>query len=243
MALQIGRAISGGVHRSLSPVGIVLMGLTALYVGIFTSSVNTVVVRLLPPEVQSQSQVGLSLPVSSAVAGVLALGALLFGMVIYIAAARAFTREGTERGTVTGSLFTRRIGRALLTAVGVNLVVGIATVVGFVLLVIPGIFLVISFAFVVFAIAVEDARLLESLRRSWALARGNRWRLAALVLLVGVVSALVSSLGSLASIVDPAAGQVVSLLVTAPLAVVNYAIIADAFLQVREQQADGGFEA
>lgn len=239
MALQIGRAISNGARRSLSPVGIALMILTFLYVGIFTSSVNTLVVRALPPAVQQESQLGLTLPLSSAVAAALALAALVFGMAIYIAAARAFTRQGADSGTVTGSLFSRRIGRALLTAVGANLVVGIATFVGFVLLVVPGIFLMVSFAFVVFAIAVEDRRLVGSLRRSWALARGNRWRLAGLLLLVGVVTGLLSSLGSLASLVSPTVGQLVTLLVTAPLAIFGYGVIADAYLQIRDEPSAG----
>ena len=240
MVLQIGGAISRGVRRSVSPAGFVLTLLTLLYAGLFLGSVNTLVVTALPPAAQQGAQIGFTLPVPAAAAGALAVAALVFGIGIYIAAARAFTRDD---GSVSAELFTRRMGRAVLSGIGANVVVGVSVLVGLALLVIPGVFLMVSFAFVVFAIAVEDARLLESLRRSWALARGNRWRLAALVLLVGVVSALVSSLGSLASIVDPAAGQVVSLLVTAPLAVVNYAIIADAFLQVREQQADGGFEA
>ncbi|MFC6865091.1 hypothetical protein ACFQGE_16710 [Halomicroarcula sp. GCM10025817] len=236
MALQIGRAISNGVRRSLSPVGIVLIVLTAVYVLLFSSSVNTIIANQLPPDVQQQAQIGLTLPLSSVGAGVVGLAALVFGMVLYIAAARAFTRTGPDRGSVTGSLFTRRIGRALVSAVGANIVIGIATFIGFLLLVIPGIFLMVSFAFGLFVIAVEDARLMASLRRSWDIARENRWRLAGLLLLVGVVTGLISSLGSVVSFVSPTAGQVVSLLVTTPLVVVNYAIIADAYLQLR----DGG---
>ncbi|WP_276413126.1 hypothetical protein [Haloarcula halobia] len=237
MALQLGRAISNGIRRSLSPVGIALMALTALYVGLFTSSVNTIVANQLPPAAQQEAQIGVTLPLPSAVAGVLVLVALLLGMIIYIAAARAFTREGPDSGAVTGSLFTRRIGRALLSAVGANVVVGIATLVGFVLLVLPGIFLMVSFAFVLFAVAVEDARLVTSLRRSWDIARGNRLRLAALLLLVGVVTGVLSSLGSLASFVSPTLGQIVSLLVTAPLAIIGYGIVADAYLQLRDDQS------
>jgi hypothetical protein len=41
------------------------------------------------------------------------------------------------------------------------------------------------------------------------------------------------------SFVSPTAGQVVSLLVTTPLVVVNYAIIADAYLQLRDGESGG----
>jgi hypothetical protein len=207
------------------------MRLTALYVGVFTSSVNAIAANALPPEVQQQAeaQIGLTMPLPSVVAGGLGVAALVFGMAIYLAAARAFTREGSDSGHLTGRYSPTWLGRALLTAIGTNIIVGIATFIGFILLVLPGIFLMVSFAFVLFVIAVEDARVMESLRRSWALARDNRLRLAALLLLIGVVTGLLSSLGSLLSIVSPTVGQLVTLVVTGPLAIIGYAIVADPY--------------
>ena len=63
-------------------------------------------------------------------------------------------------------LFTRRIGRATLSAVGANLFIGAAVSVGFVLLVVPGVYLAISFLFAVFVVGVEDERAVDALRRS-----------------------------------------------------------------------------
>lgn len=95
-----------------------------------------------------------------------------------------------------------------------------------------------SFTFVIFAIGVEDARPLAALRRSWALASGNRWRLFALVLVVGIATGLLSSLGSVVSIANPTAGQIVSLLISAPLAIASYGILADAYVQLRESSEE-----
>lgn len=231
MTLRLGRAISGGVRRAFTPDGLALMLLTAGYTTVFVGAVNSVVVGSLPSTVRDQAGIGLTFPLSPTTAGLLAAASLLFGMVVVLAAARAFTDGG---GNGFADYFTRRMGRALVSAVGANVVVSVAVMVGFVLLLVPGLFLAVSFTFVVFAIAVEDARAIPAMRRSWSLARGNRWRLFAIVLVIGVVTGLVGSVGSIVSLVNPTAGQVVSLVVTAPFSVLGYGVLADAFEQVRE---------
>lgn len=234
MALRIGRAIGRGILRTLNPVGIVLMVLTFLYTLGFVASVNTAVAAALPAEVQEQARIGLTLPVSPTVAGLLMIVGMLVGTVILLAATRAFTRGSRERGSLSADLFTRRIGRALLSAIVANVIVFIAVVIGFVLLFVPGIFLAVSFIFVIFAIGVEDAGPVAALRRSWELASGNRWRLFALGLIVGIITGLLSGIGSVVSIANPTAGQVISLVISAPLTVLGYGILADAYVQVRE---------
>jgi len=231
MTLRFGRAIAGGIRRALTPAGVALMLLTACYTAVFVGAVNSFVVAALPPSVRDQAGVGLTFPLSQTAAGSLAVASLVFGMVVVLAAARAFTDDG---GRGFGDYFTRRMGRALVSAIGANLVVSVAVMGGFILLIVPGLYLAVSFTFVVFVIAVEDARAIPALRRSWSLANGNRWRLLAIVLVIGVVTGLVGSVGSLVSLVDPTAGQVVSLVVTAPFSVLGYGVLADAFEQVRD---------
>jgi hypothetical protein len=218
MTLRLGRAIGGGVRRALTPAGVALMVLTAGYTTILVGAVNTIVLAALPPAVRDRAEIGLVFPLSPAAAGVLVAASLVVGMVVVLAAARAFTAGGGSR---LAEYVTRRMGRALVSAIGANLVVSVAVMVGFVLLIVPGLFLAVSFTFIVFAIAVDDARAIPALRRSWALARGHRWRLLAIVLLIGVVTGLVGSVGSLVTLVDPTAGEVVSLVVTAPFSVLG----------------------
>lgn len=238
MALHIGRAIGRGSHRALNATGLLLAALTLGYVLAFTAAVNTLVTAALPPSVREQARIGLVLPASPQVAGIVMVVSMLFGMVIYVAATRAFTRDPAERGRLSSDIFTRRIGRALLSAVGANIVVSLAVTVGMVLLFVPGLFLSVSFVFVFFAIGVEDARAVDALRRSWELASGNRWRLLALVLIIGIGLGLLASVGSLVSVADPSLGQAVSLVITAPLAVISYGIVADAYDQLRSSSAD-----
>ena len=158
---------------------------------------------------------------------------------LYLVAARALTREREALDSLPAALFTRRIGRATLSAVGANLVVGVAVFVGFLLLVVPGVYLAISFLFAVFVVGVEDARAADALRRSWTLAGGNRWRLLALVAVVTVAAAVASSVASALSLVSPAAGELLSLAVSAVFGVVAYGVFAEAYLRLADGR-DGG---
>ena len=240
MSLQIGDALGDGIRRSLTYSGGVLMALTFVYQLLFLGSINAIFVDILPPEAQQSGQLGFALPVPAAVAGVIALLGLAFGIVLYIAATRALTREQSELDSLPGELFTRRMGRALVSAVGANIVVTIAVTIGFILLFVPGIFLAISFIFVIFAVGVEDERAIDALSRSWELASGNRWGLFALGLIVGVVTGVGSSIGSVASFVSPVAGQILSLALTSVFSIVGYGILADAYLQVSGEKPGSG---
>lgn len=234
MTLQIGDAVGNGIRRAATYSGGVLMALTFLYQLVFLGSTNTIVREFVPPEAQPSGDPALLFPVPPTVAGVLAVLALLFGMVMLIATTRAMVRDVEALSTLPSELFTRRIGRALLSAIGANIVVSVAVVVGFALLIVPGIFLALSFLFVVFAIAVEDERALDAMRRSWQLAGGNRWRLLALFLIVVVGSTVVSGLGSLFAFVAPIAGQLASMALSAVVSIVVYGVLADAYLQLRD---------
>lgn len=240
MTLQIGDAVGNGIRRAATYTGGVLMGLTFLYQLVFLGSMNTIVREYLPPEAMQSDQLAFAFPIPAPAAGVLAVLALLFGMVMLIATTRAMVRDVEELSTLPSDLFTRRIGRALLSVVGANVVVSIAVVIGFALLIVPGIFLALSFLFVVFAIAVEDERALDAMRRSWQLATGNRWRLFALFLIVVVGSTVVSGLGSLFSVVSPIAGQLVSMALSAVVSIVVYGVLADAYLQLRDDVDETG---
>lgn len=240
MPLQLGTAIGRGIRRSLTPVGGLLTALTVGYMLVFVGAVNSLVAAALPAELRDQASLGLTVPIGAPAAGAVMVLGLLFGMVIFLAATRAFTREAEDRGRIDASLFTRRMVRAVLSAIGANVVVTLAVTVGFVLLVVPGLFLSVSFLLVVFAIGVEDRRAVPALRRSWRLARGNRWRLLALVLVVGVGTGAIASVASLLSIVDPTLGQALSLLVSAPLGVMGYGIFADAYVQLIEMETASG---
>ncbi|MFD1633508.1 hypothetical protein ACOZ4L_09950 [Haloplanus ruber] len=234
MALQLGRAIGRGARRSLSISGIVALVLMICYQVLFLGSFNAVIVNRLPSEVQANGAgVGFALPLSTEVAAAVAVLALLFGIGIFLVTARLLSRDLSALSSLPGNLFTRRIGRAFLSATVISVVLGVVIPIGFAFLLVPGLFLAVSLQFALFAVAVEDTGVVEAFRRSWELASGNRWRLLALVVLFGVVGAIGGAVGSLLAFVSPAAGQLASLVINSTVVILMYGIIADSFVQLR----------
>jgi len=240
MSLQLGRAIGDGVHRGLTRSGAILAALVFVYQFLIIGATNTISAAFLPSDAAGELGVTFPVPVGGAVA--LLAASYLFSIVAFVVLTRALTRDFEELSTFPSTLYTRRIGRATLSAFVASIVVAVAVFVGLLLLVVPGLFFMVSFLFVLFVIGVEDARAVDSLKRSWALARGNRIKLFVLVLVVGVVIGTVGAIGSLGVLVSPVVGDLVSMFVTSVLAVLGYGIFADAFVQLRDDTAGDGNE-
>lgn len=242
MSLRLGRAFVDGIRRVLTRTGgILFVALLSLQLLIQTS-INTAVLGALPPEATAQldGQLGLTLPVPAGVAGALFVLAAVLNAAFFVALARGLTRPIGDLGSFPETLYTRRIGRATLSVIGAGIVAGIGVFVGFVLVILPGIFLAICFLFVPFEIGVGDDRAIAALKRSWARSRGNRLRLAVLVVLSGVVGAVIGAVGAVFDVASATVvGDVVANLLTTILFVGLYGIIADAYVQLREDDRSG----
>jgi len=213
--------------------------LTIGYQIVFVGSLNTVIVGQLPASVPPSDvgTVGFTLPLSTEVATILGVGALCFGVGVFLVTARLLARDLPELSSLPGELFVRRIGPAFLSAFVVSVALAVVIPLGFALLFLPGLFLAVSLQFAVFAVAVEDTGPVDALRRSWALARGNRWRLLALVVLFGILGGIGGAVGSLFTFVSPSVGQLASLVINSVLVVLMYGILADSFVQLRGDSA------
>ncbi len=99
-----------------------------------------------------------------------------------IVAIRLFV--GIETEYIPRKYFTRNIIRAFFNSVIGGILFGILVSIGFILLLIPGIFLYVSLVFWIVYIAVEDNNFVESFRNSWHLTKENRWSVFALILSV-----------------------------------------------------------
>jgi hypothetical protein len=189
-------------------------------------------VSRLPSEIQADDVgIGFALPLPTEIAAAVAVASLLIGIGIFLVTARLLARDVSALSSLPSTLFTRRLGRAFLSAVVVSVVLGVAVPIGVAFLLVPGLFLAVSFQFALFAVAVEDTGPIEAFRRSCELASGSRWRLLALVVLFGVVDAIGGTVGSV--FVSPSAGQLASLVINSVLVIVMYGIIADSFVQLR----------
>lgn len=236
MSLSIRQALGRGTRRTLSVSGLVLFVTMIVYQVVFVGSLNTVVVNSLPPNTSPADvgSVGFSFPISTGLAAAIGIISMLFGIAIFLVATRLLSRELSALGSIPLSLISHRFGWAFLSTLAISVVLAIVIPIGLLFLVVPGLFLAVSFQFAVFAVGVEDSGPVAGLRRSWELASGNRLRLFALLVLVTILSIITSIPGTVVSVADPTAGQLVSLVTSSVVLIVLYGILADTFVQLRD---------
>ncbi len=133
-------------------------------------------------------------------------------------------RDGRRDSTV-GDLF-EAARPAILPLIGFGILFGIAAGIGFVLFIVPGLFLVTIWAVGAPAIVVEDSGAIGAFGRSRELVRGNGWQvLGVLVVVFLIVIVLGFVLGAIATPIGNGAtivASIVSNVITAPI----YAIVA-----------------
>jgi len=238
MTLQLGRAISDGVRRVLTPTGGILLAVFLALQILTQASINTAIISFFPagPAGEIEAALGMTLPVSGTVAAGLFVGAVILSSAYFVVLSRALTRSTEELSSFPSDLYTRRMGRPTLSLFVGGLIVGPAIMIGFVLLFLPGIFLAVSFLFFTFAVGVEDRGIVGGLKRSWGLSRGNRLKLAVLVILAGGIGFISGIVGTL---FDLASAAIVSELIVntlnSILFVLLYGIIAATYLQMQAQ--------
>jgi hypothetical protein len=112
-----------------------------------------------------------------------------------------------------------RLGSVLL----VSVLVGLATMAGLILFVIPGVYIGVRLAVGIEALVVEDRRGTQAMTRSWGLVGGHWWRafgtLLVAGLLTGVVNAVITAPFSSTSWLAQAIAAAVASVVTLPYGV------------------------
>lgn len=96
------------------------------------------------------------------------------------------TRRRLDIGKAANAVLKRYI--PLLIA---SIVFGIIVMLGFVALIIPGIFLSIKLVFFSYAILIDNEDIVGSLKKSWRMVKGKWWNVFALMLIIGLVSIMV----------------------------------------------------
>ncbi|MBV9278575.1 MAG: hypothetical protein JOZ41_00695 [Chloroflexi bacterium] len=190
-------------QRRPMTVGEILDRAFRLYLDNAGLFLGTVAVLLVPQAILDAIYVPLS--ILSIFTGTYSLGVL-----ILVVAARDMDRQITIREGYAAL----GLGTWLLLVVA-NIIVGISVAIGFVLLVIPGIFLLVRLAFVSPAIVLERQGIGGALSRSWELVAGSWWRAFGIGLLVFVIAGVGEGLlgAILGRSVSPQVAQVVGVLV------------------------------
>jgi membrane-anchored glycerophosphoryl diester phosphodiesterase (GDPDase) len=187
----------------------------------------------LPADVGGQLY-PLAVDMPLALSGGLSVLLILVGLVLGILTMRAFYRDVEDFPTAD---HTRRIVRTAVVTVVVSLIVFVAVAVGSVFLFVPGIFLAVSLVFAVLAVAVEDAGVVEALKRSWSLTSGNRIRLFVLGFAFVVLSGAVGVVISVTGFVAPAVGDVGGAVVNGVISVFGVALLVGAYRQLASADA------
>lgn len=114
------------------------------------------------------------------------IGTLVAGTAAVLVAAEAYADVPSDWRRAM------RIGlRRTLPIIGATIVAAVLIAIGFVLLVVPGIFVAVSLAVVWEALIIEGVGPMEAIKRSWRLVAGERWRVFGAGLLVIVIAAIV----------------------------------------------------
>jgi hypothetical protein len=240
MTVDIEAAIRGGFDRLLARNGLQFAGLfaiLALLASLLSADLSAALYSEYVPAPRAQAQVGprLGLPLAGAAGGLLVL--VLAQLVVSVAAIRTFVSDERER--LVESYFTRRIGWVALNLIVGGFVFGLVLALGFVALIVPGFFLLVSLFFWNFHVAVEDEHFVAGFSTSWSLTKGNRLQLFVLGVIVVVFSMIVSVAGSAVGFVAPEIVSVaISSILSGPLAVFSTATGADAYNQLRSMDSE-----
>lgn len=241
MTLRIGRALGNGVTKTLAKAGLTFVLLLGLAQFAFLAATNTLVEAFLagldlPSGADASMSAPLSLPVSATVAGALALVLLVVFQVLNVVLVRVMA---ADYQAITRETYTRRIVWVVLNSIVAGIVVGLLTMLGFVLLVVPGLVLMVSLLFTVVYIADQDENFINAMRDSWGLALGNRWRLFGLFFVVLAGFFAVSFPLDFLLPVSSALSLVVTTVLNTVLIIYQFAVITDAYRQLRGEDRSG----
>ncbi|MFT4905611.1 MAG: hypothetical protein ACI8UR_002189 [Natronomonas sp.] len=262
MSLDIGEAFSEGISRTVAKNGLLLAVVFAVVALLTTVLFQTFLVGLLEAILefmQSASTSELGIPQSeydqaleqlrntaqqtrqtsplalNIPAGVAAAGLLVLAIVseaVSIVAIRVFATDETE--TMPRDLTTRNIVLATLNGFIGGIVVSALILVGFVFLIIPGIFLAVAFYFLRQEIALNDKNFVQAMADSWRVTKGHRITVFALALVLVLIAQLEAMVGSAFGELSPLASALVTPVVGGILGVFGAAVVTRAYVQLQE---------
>jgi hypothetical protein len=115
---------------------------------------------------------------------------LLVGPLISALHVHALVEIGEQRVPRMREVFARGV-RVLPVVAAAEIVAGIATGLGFVLFILPGLFLLAVWAVVAQVAAIENTDWLGALRRSAELTRGARWHALGVIISIGLINTVI----------------------------------------------------
>lgn len=238
VALNITRSLTGGLRRTATKNGLLLIVAYALLGIAWQVTVSSLFVQWLSSVVPASTTAGYGMLTVDAPVPLLAVVGLVLLLALNylsIVAIRVFV--GGYNRSVPREVLTRNVPLAVANTIVGGLVFGLLLFAGS-LLVIPGIVVYLGFVFMTVFIAVEDENFLAALRHSWRLTRGNWLRLfflfAGLFAVLFALS-LVLTFGSML-VGSTAVTTILTTVAFLPLSMVLLGVLAEAFVQLQGEK-------
>lgn len=223
-SFDIGGVINDGLRvlqAQMKPIGLLSL--------IFVGAPAAVLGLLLPTRITPAELAG-RMP---SMFGEIFIGALIAGLLGIVATAGiAYVAVNGLRGrNVDLGEALSKVGPAYLGVLGMTILIGIATGLGTLLLVVPGIFLALSWSVAVPARVMEPIGAIDAMSRSWRLVTGYRWQILGLVVIM-IVVAFVGEIvvGIVSAIFALVGGRVIVSVLVSPLLSVVVAAVGGALM-------------
>jgi len=213
MSLGVLDTLKGGLKDSLSSKGLKFMGLAYLI-----NLIGSISSQSLLSQLGFYNELGAAYTMTAlAMEGPLPLwtGLSLIGFLAGLWLALGVLRNFVDRSSeeIDTDLFTENLGMPFLNLLIGGILFSVAVGLGFLLFIVPGIFLLVSLFFWTVYVAVEDENFIDAMKSSWSLARGNRLSLLLIVLGIAAVwifaSILVGIPGAVVSNLSPQMGALI----------------------------------
>lgn len=186
MDITVSTVLGRSFDRAVTRSGAVLMVMLLVITLVFTTLPSTL---LDPAEVPD-----------AFIMGLLNLIGFTLSLLVVAIAIRTFLQDETR--FIPRDVLTDRLG-----SVTVNMVLGqlvaIALIgIGF-LLIIPGLYLLVSLVFWYVYVADQNTDFIDAYRQSWRITHGHRWRILALLLIVFMATILLQGFATLLGAITP----------------------------------------
>ncbi len=230
MSLNIGDTLSTGWAKLTTTAGLQLGALYIVAMLLTSVGTDSIIAAVGAPMAGGQRS-ALALPIGVAGSAVLTLLGAVVSVVLTIVVLRTVDHPTGELDSIPHGV-TEALPKTVVFLIVAGIIQALAIAIGFVLLIIPGLFILTSLYFTQVYIAVEGEGPLEALSSSWALSKGDRFSIFGLILVLGVIGALSAVVGQLVSVVNPVAGSLLALVISGVLTIFTTGALVDAYHQL-----------
>lgn len=239
MSFNVGDVLRAGVERTIARNGLQFAGIFFLLNVINAAVVTATAQRAIqatdgPPGITPSPLP----PISPVIGGIVSFLIAIASVIVLIAAIRTFVSPITE--TIPREHFTRRIAWTWINFVIGTIVFSVIVAIGLILLIVPGLFILVSLFFWSVFVAERSENFIDAFQSSWDLTKGRRLQLFLLGIIVVGIGIVIGGVFSAFSVILPGfLGLLVQAIGSAILSVFYIATLATAYTHLVDTSQPG----